>query len=98
MKKTGGWIVFILIGVAAWLSPKTGEGGKNTMRYEDAIEATKKQELVTDGDHVYKIIDHKRFPGNLSGFIIQRQTLGIPFDEIDVDPITVTGMRRVNHD
>ena len=44
------------------------------MKYKDAIKAAKDGALVTDGDHVYKIIDHKRFPGNLSGFIIQRQT------------------------
>lgn len=65
------------------------------MKYAEAIKAAKDGALVTDGDHVYKIIDHKRFPGNLSGFIIQQQTRGIPFDEIDVDPITVTNMWRV---
>lgn len=68
------------------------------MKYKDAIKAAKDGALVTDGDHVYKIIDHKRFPGNLSGFIIQRQTRGVPFDEIDVDPITVTNMWRVKDD
>lgn len=68
------------------------------MKYVEAIKAAKDGALVTDGDRVYKIISHKKFSGNLPGFIIQQQTLGVPFDEIDVDPITVTSMWRVNHD
>lgn len=65
------------------------------MNYDEAVKAEQDGALITDGEHVYKIIDHKRFPGNLSGFIIQQQTRGIPFDEIDVDPITVTNMGRL---
>ena len=65
------------------------------MKYKDAIKAAKDGALITDGDHVYKIIGPKTFSGNLPGFIIQRQTRGVPFDEIDVDPITVTNMGRL---
>lgn len=65
------------------------------MKYKDAIKAAKDGALITDGEHVYKIIGPKTFSGNLPGFIIQRQTRGVPFDEIDVDPITVTNMWRV---
>lgn len=66
------------------------------MNYDEAVKAEQDGALITDGEHVYKIISHKKFSGNLPGFIIQQQTLGIPFDEIDVDPITVTNMWRVN--
>lgn len=65
------------------------------MKYKDAIKAAKDGALITDGEHVYKIIGPKTFSGNLLGFIIQRQTRGVPFDEIDVDPITVTNMGRL---
>ncbi|MDM8332766.1 hypothetical protein QUW45_08860 [Limosilactobacillus pontis] len=65
------------------------------MKYKDAIKAAKDGALITDGEHIYKIIDPKTFSGNLPGFIIQRQTRGVPFDEIDVDPITVTNMWRL---
>lgn len=68
------------------------------MKYAEAIKAAKDGALVTDGDHVYKIIDHKRFPGNLSGFIIQRQSIGTQFKQIEVDPITVTNMWRVKNE
>lgn len=68
------------------------------MKYKDAIKAAKDGALITDGEHVYKIIGPKTFSGNLPGFIIQRQTRGVPFDEIDVDPITVTDMWRVKDD
>lgn len=65
------------------------------MKYKDVIKAAKDGALITDGEHVYKIIGPKTFSGNLPGFIIQRQTRGVPFDEIDVDPITVTNMGRL---
>lgn len=65
------------------------------MKYAEAIKAAKDGALITDGEHVYKIIGPMTFSGNQSGFIIQQQTRGIPFDEIDVDPITVTNMWRV---
>ena len=65
------------------------------MKYKDAIKAAKDGALITDGEHVYKIIGPKTLSGNLPGFIIQRQTRGVPFDEIDVDPITVTNMGRL---
>ena len=65
------------------------------MKYKDAIKAAKDGALITDGEHVYKIIGPKTFSGNLPGFIIQRQTRGVPFDEIDVEPITVTNMGRL---
>ena len=65
------------------------------MMYKDAIKAEEDGALITDGEHVYKIVNHTRSSGNAHVFTIQRQTRGIPFDEIDVDPITVTNMRRV---
>ncbi|WP_283593354.1 hypothetical protein [Limosilactobacillus galli] len=65
------------------------------MKYKDAIKAAKDGALITDGEHVYKIIGPKTFSDNLPGFIIQRQTRGVPFDEIDVDPITVTNIGRL---
>lgn len=41
------------------------------MKYKDAIKAAKDGALITDGEHVYKIIGPKTFSGNLPGFIIQ---------------------------
>ena len=66
------------------------------MRHKEAIKAEEDGALVTDGDYVYKIIKHSR--GYMRIFTIQRQTLGIPFDEIDVDPITVTSMWRLKNE
>lgn len=65
------------------------------MRREEAIEAEKNGALITDGAHVYRIVGHKHYAYYTLVFIIQRQSLGLPFEQIEVDPITVTSMRRV---
>lgn len=65
------------------------------MRREEAIEAENNGDLITDGAHVYRIVGHKHYAYHTLVFIIQRQSLGLPFEQIEVDPITVTSMRRV---
>lgn len=68
------------------------------MRREEAIEAEKNGALITDGAHVYRIVGHKHYAYHTLVFIIQRQSMGIPFKQIEVDPITVTNMWRVKGD
>lgn len=68
------------------------------MKREEAIKVEKSGDLITDGAHVYKIIGHKHYAYHTLVFIIQRQSIGTQFKQIEVDPITVTGMWRVNHD
>lgn len=68
------------------------------MKYVEAIKAAKDGALITDGAHVYRIIGHKHYAYHTLVFIIQRQSMGIPFKQIEVDPITVTNMWRVKDD
>lgn len=68
------------------------------MRREEAIEAEKDGALITDGMHAYKIIGHKHYAYHTLVFIIQRQSIGTTFKQIEVDPITVTNMWRVTDD
>lgn len=66
------------------------------MMYEEAVKAEADGALITDGEHVYKIIKHTR-PGLYAPvFTIQRQTLGAPFNKIKVDLVTIATMWRVN--
>ncbi|WP_283593210.1 hypothetical protein [Limosilactobacillus galli] len=65
------------------------------MRREEAIEAEKNGALITDGAHVYRIVGHKHYAYHTLVFIIQRQSIGTQFKQIEVDPITVTNMWRV---
>ncbi len=68
------------------------------MNYDEAVEAEEDGALITDGEYVYKIISHRILAASVPVFTIQRQSLGIPFDGIEVDPITVTNMWRVTDD
>lgn len=68
------------------------------MRYEEAIKAERDGALVTNGDHVYKIIGHKHYAYRTLVFIIQRQSIGTQFKQIEVDPITVTNMWRLKNE
>lgn len=68
------------------------------MKYKDAIKAAKDGALVTDGDHVYRIVGHKHSAYHTLVFIIQRQSIGTQFKQIKVDPITVTNMWRVKNE
>ena len=68
------------------------------MRREEAIKVEKSGDLITDGAHMYRIVGHKHYAYHTLVFIIQRQSLGLPFERIEVDPITVTNMWRVADD
>lgn len=68
------------------------------MRREEAIKAERDGALITNGDHVYKIIGHKHYAYHTLVFIIQRQSIGTTFKQIEVDPITVTNMWRATDD
>lgn len=52
------------------------------MRREEAIGAEKNGALITDGAHVYRIVGHKHYAYHTLVFIIQRQSLGLPFEQI----------------
>lgn len=68
------------------------------MMYEEAVKAKTDGALITDGEHVYKIIKHTN-PGVYAPlFTIQRQTLGIPFKKIKVDLVTIATMWRLDDD
>lgn len=68
------------------------------MTYEEAIEAAKDGALITDGEHVYKVIGPKHYAYRTLVFIIQRQSIGTTFKQIEVDPITVTNMWSVKNE
>lgn len=69
------------------------------MTLEEVLEAEHNGWLVEGDLGVCKIRSHKR-EGSDRNFVfyIQRQTLGVPCDEISVDLQTVMAMRRVRDD
>ena len=69
--------------------------GGEAVLYEEAIQAEKTGELVSITGSWYRILRHKKLANSGHyAFVVQRQTLGIPCEQIEIDEQTLAYMRR----